>query len=47
MDINTRKQFAVAILAHVWAGGELPPEMVAYAEAIRAEMRSSGTWESA
>lgn len=42
-----KKAFAVAVLAEVWAGAELPPSLIAYAEAIRSEMQANGTWMSA
>ena len=43
-DLGRRKAFAVAVLAEVWAGAELPESMIKHAEEIRAEMQADGTW---
>ncbi len=39
-----RKAFAVGILALVWAGGSMPPQMIQEAKRIRRQMRKDGTW---
>jgi hypothetical protein len=41
------KQLAVDILADQWAGADVTPGLIALANAIRAAMRSDGTWEGA
>lgn len=45
--MDARKAFAVAVLAEVWAGANLPEDLIAIAEAIRSEMKSAGLWERA
>ena len=47
VNIDRRKAYAVAILAEVWAGAELPPQMLKDAKRIRREMKKAGTWKSA
>lgn len=42
--MDVRKAFAVAVLAEVWSGANLPPELILIAESIRSEMLSAGTW---
>ena len=47
VNLDRRKAYAVAVLAEVWAGAELPPEMIREAKLIRRQMKKDGTWASA
>ena len=44
---SRRKNFAVAVLAQVWAGAVLPPELIQQAMSIESEMRQAGSWARA
>lgn len=42
-----KKAYAVAVLAEVWAGAQLPPSMIKQAQDTRDEMLRRGTWRVA
>lgn len=46
-ELGRKKAYAVAVLAEVWAGAQLPPPMIEQAEATRKKMIREGTWASA
>ena len=45
--MDHRKAFAIAVLAEVWAGAELPPSLIDEADRIRSSMIAEGTWATA
>jgi len=44
---SRKKAFAVGVMAIVWAGGELPPQMIREARKIKKTMLRNGTWKPA
>lgn len=45
--MNYQKAYAVAILAHLWAGGKLPRAFLRHALRIKRQMEKDGTWANA